>query len=58
MTSLKLFDIDAELRHETELAFLIFDGEREFWLPKSKVENNGDGSFTMPEWMAIEKGLV
>lgn len=27
------------------------------WCPKQFVEDNGDGTFTMPEWLAIEKGL-
>ena len=31
---------------------------KRFWLPKSQVEVNGDGTVTMPEPLAIEKGLV
>ena len=54
----ELVDIAAELRHETEKAFLIFDGAKTVWLPKSQVEQNGDGTFTMPEWLAIEKELI
>lgn len=54
----RLTDIAGELRGETEKAWLVFDGAREVWLPKSQVENNGDGTFTMPEWLASEKGLV
>lgn len=53
-----LVDIAGELRHDTPLGFLIFDGDRQVWLPKSLVENNGDGTFTMPEWLAKEKGLI
>lgn len=53
-----LVDIAAELRHETPKAFLIFDGEKEIWLPKSQVENNDDGTFAMPEWLALDKGLI
>lgn len=53
-----LTDIAAELRHETERAFLIFDGDQEVWLPKSQVERNDDGTFTLPEWLAKEKGLL
>ncbi|MGI9489157.1 MAG: hypothetical protein ACR2RF_25380 [Geminicoccaceae bacterium] len=52
-------DIAGELRHETEKAFLIFDGTKEVWLPKSKVEyDEGDGTFAMPEWLAFDKGLI
>lgn len=54
----RLTDIACEVRRETERAWLIFDGEREVWLPKSQVENNGDGTFTLPDWLASEKGLV
>ncbi len=53
-----LIDIAAELRHETPKAFLLFDGTREVWVPKSQVENNGDGTFAMPEWLAEDKGLI
>jgi hypothetical protein len=54
----KLTDIAGELRHETEKAFQIFDGTRTEWVPKSQVENNNDGTFTMPEWLAKEKGFI
>lgn len=54
----KLIDIAAELRHETEKAFLLFDGDKEGWVAKSLVEDNGDGTFTMPEWLAKDKGFI
>jgi hypothetical protein len=54
----RLTDIACEVRRESERAWLIFDGEREVWLAKSLVENNGDGTFTLPEWLASEKGLI
>jgi hypothetical protein len=54
----RLTDVAAEVRRETEHAWLIFDGAVEVWLPKSLVENNGDGTFTLPEWLATEKGLL
>lgn len=28
------------------------------WLPKSQIEDHHDGTFSMPEWLAIEKGLI
>lgn len=58
MPDSKLTDIAAELRHETERAYLIFDGAQEVWLPKSQAERNSDGTFTLPEWLAKEKGLI
>jgi hypothetical protein len=54
----RLTDIACQVRRETERAWLIFDGSVEVWLPKSQVENNGDGTFTLPEWLATEKGLA
>ena len=67
---MKLIDIAAQLCHETDKAYLIFDGRTEIkkgdaaptdlkiWLPKSQVENNDDGTFIMPEWLALEKGFI
>jgi hypothetical protein len=58
MTDSKLFDLAAEIKAETEKAWLLFDGAKEAWVPKSQVENNKDGTFTMPEWLAVDKGFV
>jgi len=65
----EVVDISAEKRHEKELAIAIWQGEYEktpsgrdkekwIWLPKSQIEDNGDGTFTMPEWLAKDKGLI
>lgn len=54
----ELIDIAAELKGESERAYRIFDGARTEWVPKSQVERNDDGSFTMPEWLAKEKGFI
>lgn len=53
-----LIEIAAEKRADREHAIKIFDGSRTAWLPKSLVEDNRDGTFTMPEWLALEKGLI
>jgi hypothetical protein len=58
MSNDHLVEIAAEIRHETERAYLLFDGTREVWLPKSQVQDNGDGTFTMPEWLAVAKELI
>lgn len=58
MPKRELVDIAAELRGETEKAFRLFDGARTEWVPKSQVEENGDGTFTMPEWLAKDKGFI
>jgi hypothetical protein len=54
----ELVDIAAELKVETNAAYRIFDGARTEWVPKSQVERNDDGTFTMPVWLATEKGFV
>jgi hypothetical protein len=53
-----LVDIAAEVRGETDKAWRLFDGDRLEWVPKSQVEDNGDGTFAMPEWLATEKGFI
>jgi hypothetical protein len=54
----QLIDIAAEIRHETDKAYLLFDGTREKWVPKALVENNGDNTFTMPVWLAEDRGFI
>lgn len=58
MVSKQLADVVAEVRGETEKAFRLYDGKKMEWVPKSQVENNGDGTFTMPYWMAKDKGFI
>jgi hypothetical protein len=57
-TTSSLFDFAAEKRAETDKAMQLYDGKRTVWLPKSQVQDNGDGTFTVPEWLAIDKELV
>lgn len=50
-------ELELPLLHETAYAYLTeYDG-KELWLPKSQVTWD-DGTFTIPEWLAIDKGLV
>jgi hypothetical protein len=58
MRTSRLIDIAAEIRGETEKAWRLFDGKTTEWLPKSQVEQNDDGTFTMPEWLARERGFI
>ena len=51
-------DIAAQIKGETDKALRLFDGAKTEWVPKSFVENNNDGTFTMPEWLAQEKGFI
>lgn len=54
----KLIDIDCKILNETDKTIRIDDGTKKEWLPKSQIENNKDGTVTMPEWLAIEKGFI
>lgn len=54
----RLVDIAVEVKGETDKAYRVFDGDKTEWVPKSQVENNNDGTFTMPEWLAQEKGFI
>lgn len=66
MMARELIDVACQLHHETGKAYLVSDdGSREkaVWLPKSQVERGaakkgGVFIFTMPEWLATDKGLV
>ena len=54
-----LVDVDGlEIIHETERAFLVTNHKIKVWVPKSAVEFDGRHTFTMPENMAFEKGLI
>lgn len=56
----ELHDFAAIIVHETDKAWLLAadDGTKKVWIPKSQGENNGDGTFTIPQWLAEEKELV
>ena len=53
-----IIDIAAEIRAETDKAWLLFDGDKSVWLPKSQAQDNENGTFAMPTWLAHEKGLT
>lgn len=60
-----LVDLTVQKLHETDKAVLVTETvpDAGVWLPKSKIEiepADVGGLFvvTMPEWLAIEKGLV
>lgn len=54
-----LIDVAGQLKHETQAAYLFFDGSQEVWLPKSQCEwDSSDKTMTMPEWLAKDKGLI
>ena len=51
----------AEIRRETDMAVLAFDGINEIWLPRSQIEikpvKHPDVEITLPEWLAKDKGI-
>jgi hypothetical protein len=54
-----LIDVAGELRAETERAWRFYDGKETVWLPKSQCEWDEESkTMTMPEWLAMGKGLV
>lgn len=54
-----IIEIAGQIRHETEKAYLFFDGDREVWIPKSHGEwDAADSTMQLPEWMAVEKELI
>jgi hypothetical protein len=59
----KLIDLTVTLVHETEKAWLIDDGTKKTWVPKSwaELEKNPDGktwTLTINEEQALEKELI
>ena len=54
----ELYDIVCEIKGETDKAYRLYDGSKTEWVPKRYVDNNCDGTFTMPMWLAEEKGFI
>lgn len=59
-----LIDIQMTIHHQTDRAILASDDgdrERAVWLPLAQIEvapGSRGHDVTMPEWLAVEKGLV
>lgn len=58
-------DLDVQVLHETDKAALVTLDvpEKGVWLPKSKIELSETGiagimTVTLPEWLALDKGLI
>ena len=61
--SIKDIEIACTVKHETTAAYLITDGDKEVWIPKSKVSDYCETkevieSIFIPEWFATDKGLI
>lgn len=54
-----IIDIAADIKHETDKAYLLDGGyDNPVWVPKSQAQRNADGTFSMPEWLAKDKGFI
>jgi hypothetical protein len=55
-----IIDITCTIVRETEKAYNIDHGDKErVWVPKSLcVYDANDKTMAMPEWLAMEKGLI
>lgn len=62
MTKSDLIDIACKVLHETDKAWLINDGTRKAWIPKSwaELEPQPDGTaiLTISEAKALDKELI
>jgi len=54
-----------EIKHETDFAYLVYDGANEVWIPKSQVQEcrqlsgkSNDYELIIPEWLAKNKGII
>ncbi len=54
----KMIEIAAEEEHDTPDALLLNDGSKKAWVPRRLVTDNDDGTYTMPEWLARNKGFI
>jgi hypothetical protein len=54
-----IIEIAGDLHHSTEKACLFFDGSKEVWLAKALCEwSEEEKVMQMPEWLAMERGLI
>lgn len=57
-------EIACIIERETDMEYLISDGDRSVWIQKSQVidedidSKETGGTITIPEWLAFEKGLI
>ncbi len=51
-------ELDLDIVRESKLSLLVSDGTTEAWIPKKYIDENADGTFTVAEWIARDRGLV
>lgn len=62
MSRKEIFDVTVTKIHATDKAWLVSDGTKQDWFPKSlyELEENRDGTWTLtgPVFMLKEKGFL
>jgi hypothetical protein len=65
MARSNIIDVDLHLHHKTAAAALVSDTadpKDAVWMPLSQIELDGEigetCTVTLPEWLALEKGLI
>ena len=63
LESMSGYQLYAEIKYETDGAYLLTDGVDEWWIPKSQVLEmehirDSDYEFTIPEWLAVQKDMI
>lgn len=58
-----MVDLELLVIAETDFSVLVSDGDVDVWLPKSRLEFDslrigGHTEIAVPEWLAIDRGLV
>jgi len=55
-------DLSMDYVAETDKAMLLSDGNEQYWIPKSLMEDIREKgpliTFTIPEWFAYKEGLI
>lgn len=57
-------ELELELIHTTEDAYLFSDGDTEEWIPRALVqsmeETDEEDTYlvTLPEWLALDRGFI
>jgi len=58
MVEIEHCGVAAKTENATCFTFATVNGESDVWLPESQMDYWDDELVTIPEWLAIEKGLV
>lgn len=62
--AVKEVEIEGRVKKQTDAAYLFDNGKTEAWVPKSQVTDQSEDdrgvieSIFIPEWLAIDKGLL